>query len=291
MRVKSKSIITTLCALLILSSTPSYAEVKFGVQAPRGALQALKRWGKMEDYLSSAVGEKVKLVPLKPNETVAAVSNGEVDFMLCNPVLGVTLQKNVNSIPIATMKKKSGAQFAGVIIASKKSGIKRVEQLKGKKVMGFKFKRSAAAYVFQVKHLMDKGIDSHKDFKVFKEAKKQDDIVLAVKAGVFDAGFIKSGLLESMIKEGKIKRSDIVVLDAKNDSLPDLHSTALYPEWTVMSASKVSSAKQQKVQKALLGLKGNHIAAKTAKIVGFVKPLSFAGLEDTLRTMKLPPFK
>ena len=70
--------------------------------------------------------------------------------------------------------------------------------------MGFKFKRSAAAYVFQVKHMQDLGIDPHKDFAVFKEAKKQDDIVLAVKSGLFDAGFVKSGLLEAMVKKGKV---------------------------------------------------------------------------------------
>ncbi len=81
------------------------AEVKVGVQAPRGALKAMKRWGDLGEYLKTSIGSDVKIVPLKPNETVEAVSNGSVDYMLANPVLTVVMVKKLNSVPLATMKK------------------------------------------------------------------------------------------------------------------------------------------------------------------------------------------
>jgi len=275
---------------LFTSGLLSAAEIKLGVQAPRGALKALKRWGGVGSYLQAELGKPVKIVPLKPNETVKGVSSGKVDYMLANPALTVVLQQNLGAEPLVTMKTKSGSQFSGVIISKKGSGITKAADLKGKKVMGFKFKRSAAAYIFQVKHLMDQGIDPHKDFALFKEAKKQDDIVLAVKSGIIDAGMVKSGLLEAMAKEGKISLADFEIVDRQNDSFPHVHSTALYPEWNMSATKNADPGDKEKIKAALLKLNGSEPASKKAKIVGFVPPLSLDRLKATLQALKLPPF-
>jgi len=266
------------------------AEIKVGVMAPRGALKALKRWSELGKYLSAEVGSPIKIVPLKPGETVKAVKDGKVSYMLSNPVLAVAMKHKLGAETIATMKKKSGVQFAGVIFSKKGSGIAKASDLKGKKVMGFKFKRSAAAYVFQVKALKDLGIDPHKDFAVFKEAKKQDDIVLAVKSGIFDAGFVKSGLIESMAKEGKASLSDFTIINKKSDSLSHVHSTALYPEWSMSASKNTDAGEKGKIKAALLKMTASSAASKKAKIVGFVDALSLDGLSGTLKSLKLPPF-
>ena len=265
-------------------------EVNIGVMASRGNLKALKRWTDIGKYLSAETGVKIKIVPLKPNKTIQAISAGKVSYMLANPVLTVAMEEKLATTPLLTMKKKSGAQFAGVIFAKKGNAINKAADLKGKKVMGYKFKRSAAAYVFQVKHLMDKGINAHKDFSVFKEAKGQDDIVLAVQAGTFDAGFVKSGLLETMAKEGKINLADFVIIDQKKDSLAALHSTQLYPQWYLSATSKADNVLSSKIKAALLKLGADNKASKKAKIVGFVEPLSLDELKMTLRALKLPPY-
>lgn len=277
-------------SLAVGSISTAWAEVKFGVMAPRGALKAMKKWGDLGEYLQDQLGTPVKIVPLKPNETVNAVANGDVDYMLANPVLTVVLNKKLGTTSIATLHRKSGSQFGGVIIAKKGSGITKAADLKGKKVMGFKFKRSAAAYVFQVKHLMDQGIDPHKDFAVFKEAKKQDDIVLAVKAGLFDAGFVKSGLLEAMEKEGKVKLSDFEIVDEKDEGFAHKHSTILYPEWCVAASKNADAAITSKLTKALFAMNASTKASQTAKIVGLVEPLSLDNLDGTLKALGLPPY-
>jgi len=282
--------LSLLMASFFTMDVATAAEIKFGVMAPRGNLPALKRWTEVGKYLESETGSKVKIVPLKPNKAVKAASSGKVDYMLVNPVLTVLMQEKIGAIPMVTMKKKSGSQFAGVIISKKGSGITKAADLKGKKVMGFKFKRSAAAYVFQVKHMMDNGIDPHKDFAQFKEAKSQDDIVLAVKSGGFDAGFIKSGLLEVMEKEGKVSLADFEIIDQKSDSLSSVHTTSLYPEWYVSATSKADPATNEKVKAALMKLSGGDAASKKAKIVGFVEPLNLDVLKATLKALKLAPY-
>lgn len=288
--MKKVILIATMLLTFLGVNVVQAAEIKIGVQAPRGNIKAMKRWSEVGKYLQAETGMKIKIVPLKPGRTIDAVEFGKVDFMLANPVLTLILREKLGAIPLATMNKKHGTQFAGVILSKKGSGIEKAEDLKNKKVMGFKFKRSAAAYVFQVKHLKDKGINPHKDFAVFKEAKRQDDIVLGIKSGIFDAGFVKSGLLEAMAKEGKISMSDFNIVDQKMDSLKVAHTTTLYPEWYMSATQGVDKGISAKIKASLIKLTSDNKASKKAKIVGFVEPLNLASLEKTLKTLKLPPY-
>ena len=275
---------------IMMFSSAAIADITFGVQAPRGNAKALKKWNELGKYLQAKIGEPVKIVPSKPNKTVKMVTDGKANFTLSNPVLAVALIEKHGSSAVATMQKKSGHQFGGVIISKKGSGITKSKDMIGKKVMAFKFRKSAAAYVFQVKHLQDQGIDAHKDFKIFKEAKKQDDIALAVKKGVMDAGFIKTGLLESMAKEGKVSMDDFEIVDAISDDFALVRSTQLYPSWTVTADSSVDKAKIEKVKSALMSLAAGEDASKKAKITGFVKPADMGKMTETLKALNLPPF-
>jgi len=287
-----KMLRTTACVVTGLAFMGSVIakEINLGVQAPRGALKALKVWAEVGKYIQAETGVTVKLVPLNPAKTIAAVKAGKVDFLLSNPVLSLVAIEKHKFKPLVTRVKKFGPHFGGVIFTSKKSGIKSANDLKGKNVMAFKFKKSAAAYVFQVKHLKDKGIDAHKDFKTFRQAKKQDDIVYAVSRGVVDAGFVKTGMLESMSKEGKVKLDDFHIIDQVKDDFKQLHSTKLYPQWTVTVNPAYDAAVVEKVKAALLKLKPGHVAAKKAKIKGFVAAVSLDGLKETLKSLNLPPY-
>jgi len=282
----------TLMVLVFFSGIVHSSAITFGVQAPRGSAKALKKWSELGKYLAEEIGHPVKIVPLKPNKTVDAVTAGKAQFMLSNPALAIVLIEKNGSTALATLEKKFGYQLGGVILSKKDSGINTAQDLKGKKVMAFKFKKSAAAYIFQVKHLKNQGIDPYQDFKVFKETtKSQDDIVLAVKRGIMDAGFVKTGLMEAMVKEGKISMDDFNIVDKQSDGFALVHTTALYPAWTVTVLPSMDKAIADKVKAALLKMNGSNKASKKAKIVGFVEPVSLDGLANTLKELHLPPFK
>lgn len=279
------------CALVFgMSGMADAGEIKFGVQNVRGADKAKAQWDALGKYLSGATGETVNIVPVKPEGTVDAVKDGSADYMLCNPVVAVQLAETLGAKPVASLNGMQGAQFAGVIFSKKGSGIAKAEDLKGKKVMGYQFGAGAGAYVFQVYYLKKLGIDAHKDFAAFTEAKKQDDIVLAVKAGVVDAGFVRTGVLENMAKEGKVSLDDFEIVDPKNDDLKLLHTTKPYPDFLVMASSKVDAAVVAKVEAALIKLGADDEAAKNGKIKGFVAPLSLDDMKAALKELKLAPY-
>jgi len=275
-------------AVILYGLSVSAESINVGVQAPRSAVKALAKWGELGNYLKAELGMEVNIVPLNPSVTIDAIKDGSVDFMLANPVITLVLKEKHAATPFATMNKKYGSQFSGVIIAKKGNGIATAADLKGKKVMTYK-KKSAAAYVFQVKHLMDNGVTVD-DFSSTTIAKKQDDIVLAVKAGLFDAGFVKSGLLESMAAEGKVSLDDFTIIDSQSDSLSLVHSTALYPEWCFSSTTDKGNGLKDKMKAALTKLGAGDAAASKAKIVGFVDVEDLSGLADTLQSLKMAPY-
>lgn len=267
------------------------AAINIGVMAPRGPLLALKRWIEFGHYLTNELGEEVRITPLSPPNMVPVARVGGVDFTLSNPAMAVILQEVYGATPLATMEGKAGSQFAGVIVAKKGKGITKAADLKGKKVMAMEFRRSAGAYIFQTHYLLQKGIDPHKDFASFKEGKRQDDLVLAVGNGDIDAAFVRSGLLENMQKEGKIKLDDFVIVDQRNDDgLPQLHTTPLYPDWYLTALKGTDSDLANRVKAAVLKLDANSTAAKKAKIVGFVEPVSMESMKAALKALKIMPY-
>jgi ABC-type phosphate/phosphonate transport system substrate-binding protein len=187
------------------------------------------------------------------------------------------------------MSAKGTPNFAGVIIARKGSGITKSADLKGKKVISYQFGVSAGAWVFQTYHVMQQGVNPS-DFASFTESKKQDDIPLAVKSGIVDVGFVRTGLLESMQKEGKLSVDDFIIVEERKDDLPFLHSTALYPEWFMVAGKKLPDDIAAKVGSAIMSLKPSDAAAKNAGIDGFVAPVSLSELETALKALKVAPF-
>ena len=264
--------------------------VKLAINAPRGSVETAK-WEALFKQLGAKIGKDILIMPYAPGKIAEAIGNGDVDFALVNPALAVIISEKYHAQPLATVKAQGTPYFAGVIIASQSSGITRVADLKGKKVMGFQIGVSAGGYVFQAYHLMKKGIDPHKDFAVFKEARRQDEIPLEVELGMMDAGMLRSGVLESMAKAGLIDLKKIVVLDQRNDELPHLHSTDLYPEWFLMAAEHVNAALAEKLKAAALAVKAKDPATKEAGIDGFVEAISLDGMTKALKALKLPPYE
>ena len=157
--------------------------------------------------------------------------------------------------------------------------------------MALKFRRAAGAYTFQTYHLQQKGIDPHKDFASFTEGKRQDELVLAVDRGEIDAAFVRSGMLENMAREGKIKLEDFVAVDQRIDeSVPQLHTTELYPEWYLSAMKGTDKALVARVKAASLEILANSKAAKRAKIKGFVEPISMVSMKTALKALKIKPF-
>jgi ABC-type phosphate/phosphonate transport system substrate-binding protein len=290
MKKTFRSVLAAAAAVLIAGGA-AQAAVKVGVVAPKGELVAKTQWTPFGAYLSKTLGDKVEIVPLAVAKGVDAAAAKTIDFIVANPTQTLILKAKHGATPLASLNKKSGKQFAGAIIAKKGKGIANAADLKGKKVMSLKKNQAAGAYIFQAYHLLEAGVDPEKDLASLKEGKKQQDLVLAVRAGLADAAFVRSGMLEGMAKSGKVKMDDFVVVDKKSgDGLAPLHTTVLYPNWYLSAVNGADAGVSAKVKAAALKLPAGDPAADKAGLKGFIEPLDLAPLEKAMKALKAPPF-
>lgn len=278
----------TAAAVTLSATLAAAGETRLGVIAPRGEAAATAQWGEFARYLEGQVGQPVKLVPVVLAKLEQAIAAGEVDYALVNPVQAVSVKERLGTPFLASLVLPTGSQFGGVIVANPKSGIAKAADLKGRKVIGLS-RNAAGAFLFQAYELKKQGIKAPEDFAAYQEAKKQDDVVLAVKAGVMDAGFVRTGVLEDMIQEGKLKPDEVTIID-KKANFPQGLSTTLYPEWYLIAVNKADAATAAKVKAAALALKAESDAAKVAEIKGFIEPIDPGATTQMMKDMKVAPF-
>jgi len=289
-----KALVLT-CAVIMLafiftSQALAGDVVKIGILAKRGPQKCMKEFSALAKYLTKEVGSKFEIVPLKFVDISPACQNKTIDFLYANSWFYIKAKQNYGAQAIATVSNKiGGTMFGGVIFSKKSSGINTIADVKGKKVLCPKLS-SAGGWLFQKYEFIKNGIYPEKDFASLGEAKKHDNVVLAVKAETVDVGCIRTNILEFMSEEGKIDISDFNIINKMNDNFPQLHSTALYPSWPMASLSYTDNSIIEKTAKALISLTSNSDAAKAAKIVGFVEPEDYSSLENILKELRMDPF-
>jgi phosphonate transport system substrate-binding protein len=183
-----------------------------------------------------------------------------------NPVIYVQLKQNTNLAPLSlSAEKKAGTRFRGLIIARKDSGIEKVQDLKGKKMV-FVDEDSAAGYIFQMLILSKAGMDVKRDFIRLPFAKKHDNVILAVFNKAADAGGIREDDLDKM--KDKVDLSAIRIVAY----------TDYFPNWPVYAAPRLNKNTADKIRAALLKLKPND--AGSDAIVGAANLTGFVPVSD-----------
>jgi two-component system, LuxR family, sensor histidine kinase TtrS len=231
-------------------------------------------------------------VPLDFTEVMPAIEEGKVDYFLVNSSMFVTAKVKYGSEAIATMinsrQGKPLQSFGGVIFTYvDRDDINSIADIKGKKFMAVK-ENSFGGWQMAYKEILDSGVDPLTDFASLDFGGKHDNVVFAVQNGTVDAGTVRTDTLERLAAAGDVDLSEFkIISEKKYDNFPFVISTALYPEWPFAKVAATDDAAAQKVVKALLALKSDDPAAKSAKIVGWAKPSDYSGVEALQKLLKV----
>ena len=277
-------------AALGMGVTTASAEIKVGILAPRGEDAAYQRWAELGLYLTDRMGEPVTIVPLAPSRSLYYLGNRHLDFLMSNPVQSAISEEVFGATSLATLNKRSGDQFAGVIVTRADSGIRAAAQMRGRSVVSMRVGVAAGGYIFQAYYLQQRGINVPDDLASLTEGSKQDDLVMAVRDGTADAAFVRTGILESMASAGRISMDEFIVVDRRDDGFPLVRTTPLYPEWSMVAGQGTDQRVASRMRSALLALTPEHPASQAARINGFVPAISLNGMKLALSALQIPPF-
>lgn len=299
-RLKSTLMILCLQILLPLHTAAAASEqvVRLGILALRPKPQMQAAWQPLAEHLTRKLpGYRVQLQLLDHKEMLTALQQHQVDFVLTNPSHYIILrQKTGLSGSLATMVPQEGLQpltsFGGVIFTrSDQAGITQLSDLRNRKIACVAAGTGTfGGYQMQAYELHKAGVSLQKQ-QIVATGMPQDLVVQAVLQGKADVGFVRTGLIEGLEKQGKLPAGSLKVIGRKNlQGFPYVSSTKLYPEWPFVALPHVDTRLAAKVAATLLELEPESPALKSAGVHSFSIPADYQAVEELLRELRLPPF-
>lgn len=289
-----KWIVSVLAVLLLGSNTLLLAKpsLKFGIFAYSTQTIALQQYQPVVDYLNANLSDdKIELVALDREELERKLQRNELDIVTTNPAHYEIIRHNNKFIrTIATTKMLNNGvltdSIGGVIFTkASNTSINTLKDLKSKSIASMDNK-SLGAYQVQVFELLELGIDVTQNLTIIKS---QDEIIDSVLEGKSEAGFVRTGVIESAVVQGKLKLSDIKIINSQKFlHYPYLLSTRLYPEWPVAILPHINEKLANELTILLLRFESSQ---KTGvSIGGFTLPQNYNVVEQLIKSLNLPPY-
>lgn len=248
--------------LTLLGSAQAVADVTLGVFPRRPVAVTHKAFKPLADHLSQQLGEPVKLViPKNFKEFWKGVEQQKFDLVHYNQYHYIKSHKDLGYKVIVSNEEFGNKLIAGAISVRKDSGIKSVNDLKGKTILFGGGKKAMGSYIAPTAILKTAGLTAGKDYQV-KFAKNPPSAVIGVYNNAASASGSGNVILKIKAVTKKVKVDDITIL-AESEAFTHL-------PWAVKASMPDEKAK--KIQNIMVNLKNSDAGKailKSAKVTGF----------------------
>ncbi|MEO5352406.1 MAG: PhnD/SsuA/transferrin family substrate-binding protein [Magnetococcus sp. XQGC-1] len=256
-----------------------------------------QQWQPLADYLTARLpGKRVKLLPLNAEEMEDAISHHSIDFLLTNPSHYIQVRQvhGIGSLLATLVLQKDNiplSAFGGVIFAlQERSDLATLADLKGKSIVAVD-DISLGGFQAQALELIHAGVRLPEDVRMWFTGLPHDRVVRAVLEKKADVGFVRTGIINAMVREGSLDAQRIQILNQQALSgFPFAVSTHLYPEWPFAAMPHVEPVVVGQVLAALLAVEPGGPEATAAGIHGFTLPANYESVENLVRELRLPPY-
>ncbi len=291
-------LILLLLWLLLSSAVTAQQTLTVGILKDRPQAIMETRWQPLADYLQEQFPEfNISLSILSVTKLNTAIERNQLDFVLTDPSHYIYLREKfpLSGLMVTLSESIQGKEInalGGVIFCdSGRSDINSLNDLKGKRVAAADT-ASLAGFQAQYFALKQAGITLADLSEITHFNGAQDNIVDAVLQGRADIGFVRSGLLEEMARQGLVNKSQIKVLNPqKLYGFPVAVSTRLYPDWPFLALHYVDLHIAHRFAVALMTLNINSPELlQRMNISGFSIAENYASVEQLMRDLQLEPF-
>ena len=142
----------------------------------------------------------------------------------------------------------------------------------------------------QIGALLKQGLSKTKIKQFRFTGMPHDNAVQEVIEGKADVGFVRTGVLEGMARDGKIRLDQIKVLNRQPpEKFPLLLSTDLYPEWPLAAAPDVPQSLVKQMAIVLLNIQPDDRAAQIGQYYGFSPTGDYSSVELLMKRISEHP--
>lgn len=278
------------------TSPPQANAIRIGVLANRGMDYARKEWTAHADYLNAKLAPlRFEVVPLSFSGLTGAVQRREVELVITNSGHYTEMEASGGISHMATRLVAGPGgpldRFGGVVFTrAGRGGINTYADLRGLR-LAIPDRSSLGGWQVHLREALEQGLDLEADTGAILLAGDHEKVVESVLAGRADVGLVRTGLLESMAREGRLNPNDLHIANQRDaPGFPYMLSTRLYPEWPLARVAGVPDQLAKDVLISLLALPPDHPAARAAGIQGWTLPLNYQSVHDLFRTARLGPY-
>jgi phosphonate transport system substrate-binding protein len=214
--------ITALLAAIVVPGVASAAgkPVAFAVVAGDSVKATIEKFQPLMDYLSKKTGSPFELKPVKDYQAVVeGFKSGEFEAGIIGSGVGGGAVRDIGAIPVARPVAKGVSTYRGYLITRKDSGMKKIEDFKGKS-FDFGRKGNSAGHLYPLSLLKAKKLDPDAFFSKHEFTPKHEVVVSKVLNREVAGGSVKDAAYEKMKKEDPRVAKELVVL-SKSEAFPD----------------------------------------------------------------------
>ncbi|MGM9484677.1 putative selenate ABC transporter substrate-binding protein [Roseateles sp. NT4] len=252
-------------AALALAGAAAQAQQVLRVTAipDESPTELARKFAPLGQYLESKLGMKVEWTPVTDYAAaVETVVNKKIDLAWFG---GFTfVQANVRSggkiVPL--VQREEDEKFRSVFITDAKSGITKLEDLKGK-TLSFGSQSSTSGHLMPRSFLLGARINPDVDLKRVAFSGAHDATIAAVASGKVDAGALNISVWEKFVAEKKVDTSQVKVF----------FTTPAYYDYNWSVHADMPQALQDKIKAAFLALDPNTPQGK--EILGLQRATKF----------------
>jgi PAS domain S-box-containing protein len=288
-------LILLLCTVIQMPASATEI-VNIGVLSHRGDTKTTDFWSDTADYLSQNIPDKeFRIVPLDFDEIEPSIQNKSIHFILVNPGIYVAMEVRHRITRIATLSRHIGDEdvtvFGGVIFTLKnRSDIVTLDDLKNKTLIAVD-KTSLGGFQMALREMKRHGLDLEDDIAEITFGGIHDNVVMSILKGKADVGTIRTGILESMTKNGLIDLQDFKIINEKvSDAFKEKHSTKLYPEWPFSKLKHTSLRLAENVATLLMKMNKKSEVNNNHKNMWSI-PLEYQPVHELLKYLRSPPYE
>ncbi|HEY6105511.1 MAG TPA: putative selenate ABC transporter substrate-binding protein [Anaeromyxobacteraceae bacterium] len=202
-----------------------------------------RKFKPLGDYLSRAVGMEVRFVPVTDYAaTVEGLAGGHLDLVWYGGFTFVQARRRTGSA-VPLVQREEDARFHSKFIARAGSGIRSLQDLKGK-TFAFGSVSSTSGHLMPRYYLLQAGIDPDKDLSRYAFSGAHDATAKWVESGKVDAGALNESVWQKLVEEKRVDTSKVEVF----------HTTPDYFDYNWTVRGDLDPALAGKIRTAFLAL-------------------------------------
>lgn len=196
--------------------------LRFGYMICDSLKLSEERFAPFTSYLEKKLGRRVEMILKNTFEMESLVKNKEIDFFHVNSIVAILLKEKYKADLLAIdIRGKHGYKATGTIIARKDSGIKTIEDMRGKSMV-FGPALAPFGYMAQYALLLENDFDPETDFSSYtipSGSAKHDKVIYGVEYGKYDVGAAPRIDLDRLVEENIINIDEYNII-AESEPMP-----------------------------------------------------------------------